>query len=159
MKKYLFSLLIALTLLGIVPAFAQDEIPVPTAEPTLAATVPAPEPTAIVTPAPTPAPTPEPTNVNTLFWIFSAVIFGLLAAIVLVLRPLIIQLGASAPSWAVEASYSAVRTLLDKGAQFADSTPEPVDNDLVAQLRKEIEGMKAEMDKLRQTTGLPGQLG
>jgi len=46
------------------------------------------------------------------FFILAAVALGLLAALVLVLRPLIVQLGASAPSWAVEAAVNTGARLL-----------------------------------------------
>lgn len=92
---------------------------------------------------------PSVTDATATYWIFAAVIFGLLATIVLVLRPLIVQLGASAPRWAVDAAYSAGSTLLDKAADYAGTTPSKVDDDLVVELRAQIDSLRAEIDKLR----------
>lgn len=84
-----------------------------------------------------------------MFWIFSAVIFALLAAFVLVFRPLIIKLAESAPAWAVEAAFSAGGTLLKSAQDYASSTPSVIDDDLVAELRKEIERLKQQVDEGR----------
>lgn len=84
-----------------------------------------------------------------MFYVFAAVIFGLLAVIALVLRPLIVQLGGSAPSWAVDAAFSAVNNLLKSAQDYANTTPSPVDNDLVTELQQQIAEMKAEIDVLR----------
>lgn len=80
-----------------------------------------------------------------MFWIFSAVIFALLAALVLVFRPLIIKLADSAPAWAVEAAFNAGSTLLQSAQDYASTTPSAIDDDLVAELRKEIELLKAQI--------------
>lgn len=84
-----------------------------------------------------------------MFWIFSAVIFGLLVVIVLVLRPLIVQLGASAPRWAVDAAFSAGGTLLNSAQTYAGTTLSTIDDDLVAELRKEVDSLKSQIEQMR----------
>lgn len=118
-------------------------------------------PTVVPAPAATEVPpvivvSPPATSDTSLYWIFSAVIFGLLGVIVLVLRPLIVQLGQSAPQWLVESVFSGGNSALDRAQQFAASTPSHLDDDLVAELRKEIASLKAEIFKPVTTMAAPG---
>lgn len=83
------------------------------------------------------------------FFILAAVTLGLLAALVLVLKPLIVQLGTSSPAWAVEAAFSAVGSLLDSMAKAAEKTPPAVDDELMRVLQEEIAKLKGEVLKMR----------
>lgn len=156
--------LLALLLIAGMPAVAQDN---DMATNTQAAALEA-------TPLPveaTPEPTPPvvvvqpgtPDVTVPMFYIFSAVIFGLLAVIVLVLRPLIVQLGASAPQWALEAGFSAGTTLLKSAEDYAGTTPSTLDDTLVAELKAEILRLRQQIDQQRQlpptTDPQPGQVG
>lgn len=126
-KSVIIGLLITvLVLLLVTPVFAQDA-PVETA-------------------VPTDEPAPIVESMTPSDWILAAVIFGLLAVIVLVLRPLIVQLGASAPAWAVEAGYNAATTLLKEAERRAGLSPSKVDDEIVAELRAEIDRLKKQID-------------
>lgn len=83
------------------------------------------------------------------FFILAAVTLGLLAVVVLVLRPLILQLGTSAPPWALEAAFSAVNSLLTSMGEAAGRTPSSVDDELVRTLQEEIAKLKGEVLKMR----------
>jgi len=77
--------------------------------------------------------------------VFVAVILGLLAVIVLVLRPLIIQLGVSSPSWAVEAAFRGAESLMQSGLKYAGQTPNKLDDELLNELAKELQALRKEI--------------
>lgn len=83
------------------------------------------------------------------FFILAAVTLGLLAVVTLVLRPLIVQLGQTAPPWAMEAAFSAVNSFLTSMAGAAEGTSSTIDDELVKTLQEEIARLKAEVLKMR----------
>lgn len=163
-RVFVFIFLLVL-LLAAFPALADDaplatNTPVVVIQPTAAAVNDVPVEATLVAPVDqTPVVVVDSPESTAMFWIFSAVIFGLLAVIVLVLRPLIVQLGASAPSWAVDAAFSGVGTLLASAGDYASTTPSPVDDDLVEELRKEIDSLKASIAEMRDRLSPPDTTG
>lgn len=105
------------------------------------------------TPEPTPTEPPvvvvSPSGWQPEDFILAAVAFGLLAAFVLVLRPTIVQLGHSAPSWAVDAAFASIDKILQTWAERALTTPSTLDDSLVADWRKELDGLREEIARLR----------
>lgn len=90
------------------------------------------------------------------FFVLAAVALGLLAAFVLVLRPLIVQLGASAPSWAVEAAFNTGTSLLGSAGKSAEKTETKIDDELIAGLVKEFNAMRREIEQMKARGGPPG---
>lgn len=134
-KSVLIGLLITVLvgLFVVAPAFAQD--------------VPPPDEIVEVTP-PTDG-TPVVEDDMPTYLIFTAIILALLAVIVFVLRPLIVQLGASAPAWAIEAGYAAVEKLLKEAQRKATESSGTIDDAAVAELRAEFERLKKQIDEAR----------
>lgn len=89
------------------------------------------------------------------FFVLAAVALGLLAAFVLVLRPLIVQLGASAPSWAVEAAFNTGTSLLGSAGKSAEKTETKIDDELIAGLVKEFNAMRREIEQMKAGGGPP----
>lgn len=79
--------------------------------------------------------------------VLAAVAIGLLLAFVLVLRPLIERLAESAPPWMIEALFDAVGYGLDRLDEAADATPSNTDDAAVADLRRQIEELRARLSE------------
>ena len=79
--------------------------------------------------------------------VLAAVAIGLLLAFVLVLRPLIERRGGSAPPWMVDARFDAVGYGRDRLGEAADATPSNTDDAAVADLRRQIEELRARLSE------------
>ncbi len=143
-KGFAIVLFVLCFLLVISPVAAQD------------APTPLPEPTVVIidtggsdpveeAPVVTPPVEVDPSVFTAKDWILVAVIFGLLAFLALALRPLIIQLGQSAPKWAVEAAFTSANSLIEAALKRANETDSPLDNTVVEELRRELEQLRRDI--------------
>lgn len=81
----------------------------------------------------------------TVVWAFVIIVVALLAAVALVLRPIILQLGASAPPALVEAALATTDSLLASGDAFARRTPTSIDDLAMTELRREFDALRTEL--------------
>jgi len=127
------TILFALLLLAAGPVHGQEATatPIPP-DPTMGA------PMVIVQPPPDAIPAQY-------VWAFVVVVVAVYIANALWLRPFIVKLGESAPPAAVEAGFATVDSLLNSGQRFAGRTPTPIDDVAIAELRREVEALKAEI--------------
>lgn len=91
-------------------------------------------------------------NPELLYIMVTVVVLGALAALVLIGRPLILQLGASAPAWAFEGGVTAARQALVEATEYAESTPVLYDDVAVAELVRKFNELEAEVRTLRAAT-------
>lgn len=141
MRK-LFVLAILLTSLLAAPAFAQ------TGEPTAA------PPTVEATAEPTPAPDvppvdPAPDGNSELLsillpWV-GAIIIILIIGFTIVARAAIVEGAKQAPAFVVDAAVSALTTLFDRAGEYVRDTPNTVDDESLAELRRRFDELVAEI--------------
>lgn len=155
MRKILVNLLLVMSLSVPIFAQAQDvtEVPPPTFEvfetptalPTETAT---PEPTA--TPAPTEEPVPPPPVDQTKVFesIFTVVMVLIVGAVTLGLAVIVVLFRTfAAPVRAI--LLSAIKTGVDEAGKFANTTETPIDDLAVAELRKVIAKLEAELNEVK----------
>ncbi len=130
-RLFLFLLVFVGLLFAVAPVWAQEATPEPP---------PVEEPPVVVV---------SPSGWEPEDFILAAVAFGLLAAFVLVLRPAIIQLGKQAPASVVDAGFAAADKLVERAIERAAQTPTQVDDSLLLDLKKELDGLREEIARLR----------
>jgi hypothetical protein len=81
--------------------------------------------------------------------VFAVVMLGALIAFTLILRPMILQLGSSAPEWTVRASFDMANTMLVSVERYAKSTPTLEDDMAVKAWIDTIKRLENEIAVLR----------
>ncbi len=139
-------LIVALCLLFVLPAFAQEVTPEPT-------------PVVVVDP-PVEAPAISTGQLfNTALIVIGAIVtvaFGVFGYIV---RPSIVGAVAGMPEWAASMLFSGGDAGLDALENYVEGTPETTDNEEVAKLRREFEQLRADIAAVRQAPPVSDERG